>query len=283
MAGWDCSRRCTVTRGSVNRVRYLVSLASEILSQATRVRDLIGSAHWLTDGHHKEFLLIELLQRHLPSGMLAARGFVIDPCDETVCSREQDVLIVDATHEAPVFNQGGVIVALPRTVRAAVSVKTTCKKETIVESVENLNSLRSVVARHVSAREVWCGSYYFEPGAPVANDPLKPLDYIVAGVRANPVPTIAALDMHPSPQGPDLHCTGQDYGYRMSHGYRDGGMREVPSRIHAYRCKGLATALFVGSLLEHLARSRGQADSDYAAFTDGQEFECLGEKEVTSP
>jgi hypothetical protein len=265
-----------------NRVRYLVSLASELLSQASRVRDLIGGAHWLTDGHHKEFLLIDLLHRHLPSGMVAARGFVIDPNDEAVCSREQDILVVDTTAEGPVFHQGGVVIALPRTVRAAVSVKTTCKKETVVESVGNLNSLRSVVARHVPARSVWCGSYYFEPDAVVGNDPSKALDYILAGVHKHPVTTIPAIDPQPSPQGPDLHCTGRNLGYRMTHAYRDGGSRVVPGTVHGYRCNGQATALFLGSLLEHLARLRGQADADYTAFIDGQEFECFGEKNLTT-
>ena len=41
--------------------------------------------------------------------MVAARGFVIDPNDEGVCSREQDILIVDTTAEGPVFHQGGVV------------------------------------------------------------------------------------------------------------------------------------------------------------------------------
>src|SRR4051794_17511886 len=44
-----------------NRQRYLVSLAEELYAQANRVRDLIGDAHWLSDGHHKEYLLIDLL------------------------------------------------------------------------------------------------------------------------------------------------------------------------------------------------------------------------------
>ena len=75
--------------------KYLSSLAKELSSSSDRVRDLIGNAHWLTDGHHKEHLLRSVLARHLPSGMVAARGFVLDPSSEGVCSTEQDILVVD--------------------------------------------------------------------------------------------------------------------------------------------------------------------------------------------
>jgi hypothetical protein len=67
------------------------------------VRDLIGSKHWLSDGHHKEFLLTALLERHLPAGTIAGRGFVIHPDEPDQCSTEQDILVVDSTREAPVF------------------------------------------------------------------------------------------------------------------------------------------------------------------------------------
>src|SRR5262249_30217168 len=71
-----------------NRHRYLLSLAEELHSQSTRVRDPIGDAHWYYDGHQKEYLLVDLLRRHLPSGMLASRGFVISATDPEHRSRE---------------------------------------------------------------------------------------------------------------------------------------------------------------------------------------------------
>ena len=40
---------------------YLESLAAELQSQSERVRSLIGSAHWLHDGRHKEHLLAEVV------------------------------------------------------------------------------------------------------------------------------------------------------------------------------------------------------------------------------
>ena len=80
--------------------RYLRSLADELRAQSQRVRDLIGDAHWLTDGFHKEFLLAEIIRRHLPGSHIAGRGFVVSPSHLEVRSREQDILVVDTSCEA---------------------------------------------------------------------------------------------------------------------------------------------------------------------------------------
>jgi hypothetical protein len=145
-----------------NWCRYLTSLASELHSQATRVRDLIGSSHWLSDGHHKEYLLRALVERHMPSGMIAARGFAVSSQDDDLRSTEQDILIVDVTQEAPLFYQGGLVIAFPRTVKAAISVKTTLDSGTVADSVVGLNILRNVCKDETEPTTVWCGAYFFE-------------------------------------------------------------------------------------------------------------------------
>src|SRR5689334_16926955 len=124
-----------------DRTAYFKSLADELLSQANRMRNLIGDKHWLTDGHHKEYLLTTLLERHLPSGMLASRGFVVDPRFTELCSREQDILIVDTSLQGPLFNQGGTVIALPRSVVGAISVKSTLTTKSLEDTIENQNSV----------------------------------------------------------------------------------------------------------------------------------------------
>jgi len=71
-----------------NRNRYLASLSAELRAQATRVRDLIGDRHWLSDGHHKEYLLKDMLARHVPSSVAVSRGFVTHPNRADLVSRE---------------------------------------------------------------------------------------------------------------------------------------------------------------------------------------------------
>jgi hypothetical protein len=252
-----------------NRRRYLLSLADELHLQSTRVRDLIGDAHWYSDGHHKEFLLLELLRRHLPSGMVASRGFVISATDTDHRSREQDVLVVDVTQEAPVFSQGGVIIVFPRFVRAAVSVKTTMDSATVADSVSGLNSVRDVAAGAADPRLLWCGAYYFEADAEVMNNPLLPYGHIARAMERNPVREPVPPAAHPCPVGPDLHCSAKELAYKLRHAYTSDEGAVAGARLLGYLCNGLGTALFLGELLDHLAATRDAADSDFSYFADG--------------
>src|SRR5947208_4098809 len=108
-----------------SQTEYFASLSQELASQARRVRQLIGSAHWGHDGRHKELLLMELIRRHCPSTALVSTGFVVSPGNMEMRSSEQDILVVDTSREAPLFNQGALVIAFAHTILAAISVKTT--------------------------------------------------------------------------------------------------------------------------------------------------------------
>src|SRR5947207_2476530 len=101
--------------------RYLKSIAAAAVSQSRQVRDLIGDRHWLSDGRHKEALLAALVTRYAPAGTIVCSGFVLHPSDLTLCSREQDILVLDTSKEAPLFHHAGLAVAFPDTVLAAIS------------------------------------------------------------------------------------------------------------------------------------------------------------------
>jgi hypothetical protein len=258
-----------------NRRRYLISLAEELSAQANRVRDLIGDAHWLTDGHHKEYLLIDLLKRHLPVGMVAARGFVISPTGGSAASTEQDILIVDTLAEAPVFSQSGVIIAFPRSVVAAVSIKTTLDSETVKDSTAGLCTVRNMATDHAQPRSLWCGAYYFNEGPTVRRSPHLVFDYIRKAMDATPVKKPVIPDNHPVPMGPDLQCSASELVFKLNHGYQDGSNDPKPAMVAGYRCNGLATAFFLGDLLDHVATQRGLADSDFSLFAEGELVELL--------
>ena len=142
---------------------YLESLAAELQSQSERVRNLIGNAHWLHDGRHKEHLLAEVVRRHLPSSVLATTGFVICPTQAT-SSREQDILVVDCSSEAPIFAQGGLAISFSKTVLAAVAVKTTFDAKNLSDASDTLLSVRRVAALSgIDPSWIWCGVYFFAP------------------------------------------------------------------------------------------------------------------------
>lgn len=265
-----------------NRHRYLLSLADELHAQATRVRDLIGDAHFLSDGHHKEYLLIDVLQRHLPAGMVAARGFVISPANSVAVSREQDILVVDTMRESPVFNQGGVIIGFPNAVRAAVSVKTKMENETVRDSVAGLNTVRSLAAGHLDPRGIWCGAYYFDIDPALEGNPSLVFGQIARAVAAYPVFRSSSPSPHPVPLGPDLHCSAHELAFKLDHGYASDQVTTIPAKLRGYRCRGLATAIFLGELLDHLATGRGSGGTDFTHLADdeGGGTELIGEKEL---
>jgi hypothetical protein len=240
-----------------NHMQYLTSLAAGLAVQATRVRDLLGDTHWLTDGGHKEFLLIDLLKRHIPHGMIASRGFVISETDPTRRSREQDVLIVDAMEEAPIFNEGGVIISFPRAVRASISVKTEMCNSEVKNSVLVLNSLRTVAGPDLDPATIWCAAYYFvEP-----DNPVLVYDQVARGTSQARVP-----DSHNGFKRitPDCHSSSENFLFKTDHGDNNS-----PTVLRGYKCSGLATALFLGQLLEHLALSRGATQTGFGSFSDG--------------
>jgi hypothetical protein len=252
--------------------RYLKSLALELNSQARRVRDLIGSRHWLTDGAHKEYLLAEIIRRHAPAGYGVARGFVVSSVHADLCSREQDILVIDTTQEAPVFNQGGVVIAFPGSVRAAVSVKTNLGSEEVADSIATLRSVTDVVIGSSSdAARVWCGAFFFDPSDAVSADPSKVYGYIAKAVQ-----DLNGGRSHRLPDPcPDLLATAEDLLFRQ---YRED---EQTGKVVGFRCGGLASAIFLARLLDHLATERGAHRAEFADFASVPAVEPLDKSDHT--
>ena len=200
MGSFDCDRS-----------RYLESLADELLVQSTRVRNLIGGRHWLSDGHHKEYLLGSVLHRHVPEAVLVGRGFVISPTDPEHCSTEQDLLVLDVTREAPIFHQSGLMIAFPNQVLAAISVKTNLGRREVTDSIEGLNSVISLVNLSTTdSSSCWCAVFCFEVPKEVTRNPKLPYDYLLKGIKSHPARS-NPLAVLPQPVGPNLVCSSRDF------------------------------------------------------------------------
>jgi hypothetical protein len=241
-------------------IGYLKSIADELTVQANRVRDLIGRAHWLSDGHHKEYLLTGLLNRHLPSGLAIGRGFVVDPSDHDACSKEQDILVVDAARDAPLFSQGGLLIAFPQAVVAAISVKTRLDRPELIGTWKGLRSLRKVchAAGHPGP---WTAGLFFETGEAVEKDPTKVYGMVAECIASQPWPDEAV-------PGPELLVTPHGLAYKCV-AYTDiaSGVRDT--RIFGYDCGGAATGLLVALAAQEVAAVRGHPRSEFADFLSG--------------
>ncbi|MBX3426062.1 MAG: hypothetical protein KF688_10315 [Pirellulales bacterium] len=136
---------------------YFRSISSELASKADRIRQLIGDSHFLSDGHHKEYLLQSVFERFLPAGYLCSRGFVVRDSQLKMRSKEQDLLIVDTRRHAPLFRESGVIVTFPENVRAVVSVKSTLTSAAVDDALQGLASIPNIP----SATPFWRGVFGF--------------------------------------------------------------------------------------------------------------------------
>lgn len=252
------------------RNHYLRSLAAELESQASRVRDLIGAKHWLSDGYHKEELLRVVLRRHSPSGISWTRGFVLSPTDADSCSREQDILAVDTGEEAPIFAQGELAIAFPRGILAAISVKTTLSRKTLDDAVAGLNTVRDVAhATGLEARRIWCGAYFY--GAESDLKVATIYEWLTEAIRKSPV-TLPLLQQAASvPLGPDLVSLANDELFRLDYGL-DESRR---FRVRGFDCGGLATSIFLVNVLDHIAGLRGRPEPDISLFAEGCGARCL--------
>jgi len=190
-------------------------------------------------------------------------------------STEQDILIVNCLREAPVFSQSGVIIAFPRSVIAAVSVKTTMDSETVKDSIAGLCTVRNMATDHAEPRSLWCGAYYFNEGPIVVRNPHLVFEYVRKGMAEAPVKLPVIPGDHPVPMGPDLHCSAKELVFKLDHGYQDGDKTKKAPSVAGYQCNGLATAFFLGDLLDHVATQRGLTDADFSLFAEGELVEPL--------
>ena len=253
-----------------NLSRYFTSLADELLAQADRVRYLIGDKHWLTDGHHKEYLLLSLLRRHLPSGVIASRGFVLNPLDTTDCSREQDILIADITKEAPLFHQGDVVVVFPSQVLAAISVKTTFALAEVKDSLDGLASVAALLPES-NRPACWFGAYFFVPSQSVLENPSKAYKWIETCIGwslfRHPVPSIRSASHFI-----DFVCCGGSLAFkRKSTTFEDDVA--TSNAVFGKLGNGLATAMFLADLFDHIStRQNNPRLIDIAALLDNYDL-----------
>jgi hypothetical protein len=143
---------------------YLKTWADEISSRANRVRNLIGDHHWLSDGTYKEFLVRELLTRHLPNFLTITRGFIRPIHRSDVCSREIDLLIADPSRHVPLFHEGGLQIVTPSAVLATIEVKSTYSSSVLKQAVGTVVETRCTLVDDREMQQVWSIVIFAEPG-----------------------------------------------------------------------------------------------------------------------
>jgi len=260
---------------------YLRSLTVELQSKQNRVRQLIGNKHWGHDGRHKEAMLTDLLKQFVPANIAVGTGFAISSNCESCISREQDILVVDTSIEAPAFHENGLIICHVETVLAAVSVKTTCGDKEIQDSVDTIRTLKEVASASSmnSQKSPWCAGYFFECDQITKKQPKKIQDYIANHIaRAPAAPPAAAHRSDPYDAGinlavcaPDIICAVDYHPDSL-----DGGLSKF-GKIRTLSSDGLATAYFIGQLLTNISRRRSNGRPNFPNLFNEQSLLVVAE------
>lgn len=140
---------------------YLDSWSSEIDSRKNRVRHLIGDAHWLSDGHHKESILREFLIKYLPKNLNIGRGFVKTTRDLTLCSPEVDILVSDPRLNPPFLYEGDLQIVDSSTVIAQIEVKTLFSRKVLKDALLNVGRTQTIIGNYKDTDQVWKGVCFF--------------------------------------------------------------------------------------------------------------------------
>lgn len=259
-----------------NRSRYLQSLGAEVSAQAHRVRDLIGDRHWPSDGSHHEAVLAGVLGRHLPTGVILRRGFVVAPQRSDICSGEQDLLLIETLREAPCFDQNGLAICFPRNLLASVEVKSTLSKTAVTNAVKHLLELGDVLAGAGVQVAPWLGVFVHDMPKDAKDAGEKIRDWVCELLEKVSLPRIG-LESENRFLLPSAIAVGDTHFCRVDFA-PDRGIR-----VTAYNGPGHATAAFFACLLEHLAASRKGETGFQGFFESGAIIPLDGEPRYVTP
>lgn len=156
-------------------LKCLESWSQELISRADRVRQLIGDAHWLSDGRHKENLLKQFLQRHLPPHLRIDPGFISPPDTTRKLSGEIDILITDPCWGPAFFAESGITIVPPESVVAHVHVKSEFRFANLKDVFESIRSAYSAISSSVDAHSVWSAGFFFSDAK--ATEPKRCLEW----------------------------------------------------------------------------------------------------------
>lgn len=145
---------------------YLESWGLELAARQNRVRLLIGDAHWLSDGHHKEAILRDFLKRYLPSEVVCSTGFIRSASEDKQCSREVDILIYSGRIHLPYFAEGGVSIVDPASVLATLEIKSSYSVDALRDALQNIKEARALaMPEKLAAENLWSGIFFYDLAA----------------------------------------------------------------------------------------------------------------------
>lgn len=241
---------------------FLQSLNNELVSQASRVRNLIGDAHWLSDGQHKESLISGVVSRFIPDSYKVSSGFGINTSTISELSKELDVTILDQKYDSPILDQFGFSVAAFESIAGVISVKSALTKKSLLDSIENLASVAGPTKHLEVSRRCCLTTFFFDDDI----DCESKGKLIKKWCDQEPefLQQLALVANFP-------FCLASTSDLFMRFRPVETSSQEPEMQVCVYRCPGLAFAHFVTFLQNSLALRRGNTQPTLQQFVNNYE------------
>lgn len=221
-----------------NLLAYRESISEELDIAKNRVRRLIGSAHWQTDGEHKESVLRKVIRALAPETLRIGRGFVCFPQDRE-SSGQIDILITSKSSPT-LYRDENLVFVTSNAAEAIIEVKTELKKgakfkQALRKLTDELEKIRS---RSNRSEPCWGGLFIYNSHPSLSHEyVLESLQSVTGGRMVRAVNCVSI---------------GVDTFIRF---WRSGHPETSPERLpmwHSYNLRQLAQPYFIGNLIFHV-------------------------------
>ncbi len=221
-----------------NLLEYAKSISSELDIEKDRVRRLIGSSHWQTDGEHKEAVLRRVIRSMAPELFCIGCGFVCYPQSQE-SSSQLDILVASKLRPK-LYQDDNLMFVTANTAEAVAEVKTKISKgksflEVLRKLADNLEQIRS---RSEQDKPCWGGLFIYEEDNSLTHK------YVLQSLQK----------VTESKVNRAINCIsiGKDLFIRFwPNGHPDTSPKQQPM-WHSYNLNMLAQAYFIGNLLFHI-------------------------------
>lgn len=217
----------------MNPNQYFFDLSRELRAVQNRIRNLIGDAHWPSDGAWKESVLRAVVRRYLPPSYTVGSGFIVTEDD---VSTQIDILICNDA--APIlFRDGDFIISTADCVRAAIEVKTKLTPAELLKTIQGLDGISKILRRHCIHPRPFLGLFCYEPTTAKPQTVFDALKSFNGRTSDYPIRAM---------------CFGDSQYYRYwEHNPQQKARRPYDS-WHAYDLPEKAVGYFIHNLVEYL-------------------------------
>lgn len=223
---------------------FWASITNELKAIEERVNNLIKSQHKPSSGLHREHILKNVIDRHLPEVYKTCTGFIFDG---NRCSTQIDILVIDGQGFTYV-KEGDLVIVPPSAVRAIIEVKpklslsTRSKKKEpqLLKALIKLAENKAIVEQRgdFEPRKLWTGLFRFTANKSKAKSVLE-------AISTTQIRTSETID---------FVAWGNNTAILWNYASNEPGW-------FAFNEKNLAAGLFVTSLLGNITECLAYEDS----------------------